>query len=175
MDGFVGGGAGFRIPALGYDDGWLPCGLADDHAGFVGNGDTFKVDVAGEDLDVQGHANEIFGWRGIPAIQTAIHGDGYLAIDSRPGALDGPVVGFPVENLVLAGVIRDQREAIQILGGYQRTRLGCPALKISNLDSERCWITCARTVSADNRFGGALESALLIATSLGDGCLIFIP
>lgn len=75
---------------------------------------------------------------------------------------------------MLAGAVGDKRQGVSNALVDQRPFVSCPALKISNFDSERCWITWALTCSTGNLFGGALESALLIAMVFGDGCLTFM-
>ena len=173
MDGLVGGDACPFVPALGDDDGRLAGGLADDHARLRRDGDTFELEITAEDRDLARHPTEVFRGACVPAIKQAIAGYRNLSVNAGPCPFDGTGIFWTVEDFVLAGTVRDEGEGTDDRFRNQRPFTTCPPLKISDFDSERCWITCARTVSTGNRLSGMLESALLIAASFLDGGFVF--
>ena len=91
--------------------------MADDHAGFVGDEDAFKFDVAAEDFQLESHAGEVFGWGGVAAVEVAVNYARDLAEDSGPSVFEGAVALFVVKDFVFAGVVGCHMEIIKSLCG----------------------------------------------------------
>jgi hypothetical protein len=66
---------------------------------------SFELDVSAEDLKLESHPFEVFGWGGVAAVEVVAGGSWDLAEDARPGVFDGAVGLFAVKDFVLAGSV----------------------------------------------------------------------
>lgn len=105
VDDFIGGDCAALIPLLVNDEGGFADGLPDDETGLVGDEDAFQVDVSAEDLELEGHPGEVFGWAGVAAVEVTVFGSGDLAEDAGPSVFDSAVGFLAVEDFVLARAV----------------------------------------------------------------------
>jgi hypothetical protein len=141
VDRFIGGDSSSFIPELGDDDRGLSGWLANDHAWLFGDGDAFQSNIAPENGNMERHTIEILGRGCVAPVKIAIRQYGDLAINAWPSPFYRAGILSSVEYFVLAGAIRHTNQGIYLGFCNQRPLSVRPLLKISNFDSERCWIT----------------------------------